>query len=223
MTVRQPRWSVRSVFERAREILREEDFPSLVFRTLGELGYRRVVLFELDLDTVPEAQPPPPGLQFEQLGPENLEDFLAISQLSDEREARRRLALGQICILGYLEQKPAYCSWLALAGQPVRIDFLRTEAEPAPRYAYSYELYVDPAARRSGIARAGFDFRVGLLRDLGVDRMVAVVVPENRGGMGHTLAAGLRPIGRVHAIRLLGFRRCWVRPALEPPPLRILS
>lgn len=226
MTVRQSPWTARTVFERAREVLREEGLKSLAFRTIGEIGYRRVILFDLDVraERAERAvRPALAGLRFEQLSHANMRDFAAIAQLCDEAEARRRLAAGQVCILGYLGEKPAYCCWLALAGQRVWIDFLNVEAELAPRCAYSYELYVPPEFRRSGIARAALDYRIRLMRDLGIDRLSSVVVPENRAGRGHTRAAGLQPIGRIHVVRLLGLQRCWIRSDVEPPPFRVLS
>ena len=223
MPVGRTGWTPRSILSRAREVVREEGVRSLLFRVLGELGYRRVALLERELP-VPqaEARPLSPGVRFDVLRPDAIEPLLTISAFCDEPEARRRLAAGHICMLGYVEDRPVYCAWLALAGQPVSIDFLRLQAEPGPGYAYSYELYVDPAFRGAGIAKAALAERIRLLRELGLDRLVSVVVPENRAGMGHSLASGLRPIGRIRCLRLFGFQRCWIDSAVDPAPLRAL-
>jgi hypothetical protein len=222
VTARPPRWTPRSILQRAREVLREEDARSLFFRVAGELGYRRAILFVGELESLKGAATAPFDVRFELLRPEAIPDLLTISQFCDEHEAKRRLDAGQLCLLGYADGRPVHCSWLALAGQSVSIDFLRVEAILSPGSAYSYELFVVPALRRVGLGKAAFQERIRLLRELGLERMVSVVVPENRAGLGHTLSAGMRKIGLLRCVRLFGFQRCWIDSEVDPPPLRIL-
>jgi len=214
----QAQWSLRSIARRAGEILRNEGFRPLLFRILGELGYRRVVLFERELPP-PDDKACPPGVRYALLSDGNFDDFLAISQLCGKAEARRRLAAGQLCQLGYVDGEPASCCWLALPEQPVHIAYLGVVAAPAPGYGYIYELYVRPASRGTGLVDVGFEDRVRRFRKHGVRRMASLVMPENRPGMKHTLAAGFRPVGRIHRLRLLGLTRCWTRCKLAPPPM----
>ena len=222
VTARHPRWTLRSILQRAREVLREEDARSLAFRVAGELGYRRAILFEGELESLKVAAAAPAGVRFELLRPDGIPELLTISQFCDEAEANRRLEAGQLCVLGYADGRPVYCSWLALAGQSVAIDFLRIEARLAPGCAYSYELFVDPAFRGAGLAKAALQERIRLLQTRGLESLVSVVVPENRAGMGHSLSARMRPIGFVRCVRLFGFQRCWIASKVDPPPLDIV-
>ncbi len=203
--------------------MREEGPSSLYFKTLGELGYRRVIVFERDLTQRQKERAAPAGVRLELVCAANLADFSTLSGGCGEAEARRRLADGHIGLLGYFHGRPTHCSWLALGSQPVAIDFLQIEVELAPRSAYTYEVYVDAACRGSGLARAGLEARVRLLRERGVERLIGVVMPENRDGWRHTLACGLRPVGRIHRVRAMGFNRCRLSTDVDPPPLRVLS
>jgi ribosomal protein S18 acetylase RimI-like enzyme len=213
-------WTLRAVVERGREVLRQEGVKSLWFRTLGELGYRRAMLFELDLATYQQSEAAPASARFELLSPSNLEDLLGLVQQCDEREATRRLAAGHVCMLGYVKGRPAYSSWLATG--PVRIDFLGVQAVPSPGSAYSYELYVGPAFRGLSLATAGLDVRVRILRDRGFKRFVSIVVPENQAGLRHALAGGFQPIGWVYCLDVGSPKRCWVRSSLASTPLQLV-
>ena len=212
-------WTLRAIIERAGQVLRQEGVKSLWFRVLGELGYRRTILFQLDLTHDRQDKAVPAGVRFGLLSPNRVQDLLGLVRYCDEREIRRRLAAGQLCVVGYADGKPAYVNWLAL-GQ-VWIDFFGIQAVLSPGTAYSYELYVDPACRGLGLNRAGVDFGVQRLRERGFTKCVGVVVPENRAGLGYTLACGCQPIGWVRSLRLGGFRRCWIGTSIEPAPLRL--
>lgn len=212
-------WTLRAIIERAGQVLRQEGVKSLWFRVLGELGYRRTILFQLDLTHDRQDKAVPAGVRFGLLSPNRVQDLLGLVRYCDEREIRRRLAAGQFCVVGYADGKPAYVNWLAL-GQ-VWIDFFGIQAVLSPGTAYSYELYVDPACRGLGLNRAGVDFGVQRLRERGFTKCVGVVVPENRAGLGYTLACGCQPIGWVRSLRLGGFRRCWIGTSIEPAPLRL--
>ena len=216
------RWMPRSIAARAAQVLKEEGPKSLAFRTLGELGYRRVALLERALPAL-EEHPWPAGVRYELLTPECFGDFRAISQLCDETEARRRLAQGHLCQLGYVDGQPASCCWLALSGQSVRLGFVDLDAELAPGYGYTYELYVAPEHRGTGLVNIGFQDRVRLFRANGVRRLAAVVMPENRAGLRYVLTAGYRPVGSIHRVRFPGYRRSWVRCETSPPPLAIVQ
>ena len=143
MVARPQHWTPRSIARRAREVLRSEGLSPLFFKTVGELGYRRVRMLARELELL-EAGPFPPGVRYELLTSDRFDDFAAISQSCDEAEARRRLDAGQLCQIGYVDGEPASCCWLALAGQPVTISYLGIEATPSPGYGYVYELYVAP-------------------------------------------------------------------------------
>ena len=204
-------------------MLREEGVRSLAFRVAGELGCRRVMLFEGELESLRGSAAAPHSVRFELLRPEAIPELLTISQFCDEHEARRRLGAGQLCMLGYAGGRPVYCSWQALAGQTVAIDFLGIRTRLGPGCAYSYELFVDPEFRGAGLAKAALQERIRVLRELGLERMVSVVVPENRAGMGHTLSAGLRRIGYVRCVRLFGWQKCWIESEVDPAPLQIVE
>ena len=219
MPLRDSPWTLRAIVERAAETLRHGGVKALWFRVLGELGYRRAVLFELDLARYRRRDAIPAGVRFEVLSASSLEDFLGLVSNCDEREARRRFEADQVCVLGYVGGKPAYSS--SFAPGPVRIDYFALHASPSPGAVYTYDVYVDPAFRGLGLSNLGMDFRVKLLRERGFSKCVSVVVPENRAGTHHTLSCDFQPIGWVRCLSVGRLKRCWIRTSVEPAPLRL--
>lgn len=205
MLVQQP-WTMRTIAQRAGEVLREEGVKALAFRVLGEIGYRRAVLFQLDLASHRWKRAAlPENVRFEVLSEDKVQDLLGLVPHCDETEARRRIAEGHICVLGYVDGAPVYSGWFAVG----------------PATAYTYEVYVCPSSRRMGPAKVAMDFRLRLLRKRGIQKCISIVVPENRAGLTHTLACGYQPIGRAYCLRLGGLKRCWLRLSSESTDLRL--
>lgn len=211
----------RAYAARVWRILRTEGLRPLVFRTLGELGYRRVLLLERELPP-PDDTPFPPEVRYTVLTSERFPDFLAISQTCDEAKARGRLAAGHLCQLGYVDGEPASCCWLAFPGQRIDIDYLGIAAELGASHGYIYELYVRPADRRTGLVHVGFQDRIGIFRERGVQHVAAVAMPENQLGLDHALAAGFRVVGGIHRLHLPVLQRTWVRSSSVHAPMTIL-
>ncbi len=214
-------WTLRAIAERAAETLRHDGVKALWFRVLGELGYRRAVLFELDFARHRPGEAIPANVRFEPLSSNNIEDLLKLMPRCDEHEVRRRQTAGHACMLGYVDGKPAYINWITQG--LVRIDYLGIQALLSPGAGYGYGLYVDPAFRGLGLPRIGLDVRIPQLRERGLTKWVAIVVPENRAGVHHVLRCGFQLIGRMYCLKVGRLKRCWMRTLVEPAPLRLVG
>ena len=69
------RWTPRTIFQRAGQVLQADGWRSLWFKIWGEVGYRRVALFVRDLEDAP--------LQPGSLTADELTDYLALRPDAD--------------------------------------------------------------------------------------------------------------------------------------------
>lgn len=63
---------------RARDVLREQGVRSLWFKVLGKTVYRRTVVFERTLDTLPVASLPPDAIDIGQLAHTEIDAYLRL-------------------------------------------------------------------------------------------------------------------------------------------------
>src|SRR5215217_5759239 len=78
------RWTPRSALARTAEVAREHGARSLWFKIWGELCYRRVGLFELELDAArPDLEPGVPLLASPYLAERDAAEYAVLSPYSD--------------------------------------------------------------------------------------------------------------------------------------------
>jgi ribosomal protein S18 acetylase RimI-like enzyme len=211
--------SVVSTLRRCFAILRDEGAITLWFKALGELGFRRVWVFEVDPRQIASLGSAAEGAQFQWLSEHTLADYVGLVPWGDEATARDRLRAGHFCLLAYADGQAVHSRWIAPTR--ARIDYLGVDIEPAPDAVYNYEIYVSERFRGGGIANAGAVEAARFLLDQGVARACSVVMPENDAGMKLVARQRYRRIGRLRTLRLLGRRWSWLRTSEPNPPFQI--
>jgi len=192
----------RTRWSRTRELLRENGLRQLWFRALGELGYRRQLVTELRLPAAP-LQRPETDAEWRFLGEDDLDEYGRLHGFADE--AARRFGRGDRCFGVWSGGELASTRWLARG--TVRLAYVDREAVLGPTDVYFYDVYTAPEHRRRGISRLAAVVVPELLAAEGARRIVGVLEPENRAGIGANEMAGYRIVGRIGYVKLGPWRR----------------
>jgi GNAT superfamily N-acetyltransferase len=197
------RWTPVAAITRALEVLRTEGPRSLLFRALAEIVYRRLLIFEQELDEFALATASP-DLSFGWLDESRLEEYERLRP-GHAGQASARLRAGDRCFGTWLDGELVAVRWIA-TGLP-RVEYLDLALPLADGEVYHYDSFTSPSHRRRGLSAAS-QARVadGLQRE-GVHRIVRAVLPENRAAVRDAEKAGFRRAGRIGFVRLGPWRR----------------
>ena len=193
----------RSALTRARQLLRDAGPRNLWFRTLGELGYRRQLVTELRLPAPAVDAPQLSDAEMRFLGEADLDAYATLRGASGE--ASERFARGERCFGIWLDGKLVSTRWLARGR--VWLDYIDRVATLAPSDVYYHDVYTLPDYRGRGLSRWSAVFIPELLAAEGARRIVGLLEPENRAGMGANKMAGYRVVGKIGYVKLGPWRR----------------
>jgi SAM-dependent methyltransferase len=203
-----------NVLNRAVAILRTEGVPSLWFKTLGELGYRRALLRECVLDEdLPEVTPRIP-LTIELLANDQVEEYNAARRPADCTAAARRLAAGDRCFVARHEGRIVGTRWAATG--TAWSAYLSRRLALAVDEVYMYDGFTAPDLRGRRIYSALACEMFRYYRRAGSRRALILVVPER--GLEH-VPPGYRTIGTLGYVKLGKWRYnfCRMQPGLRAP------
>jgi GNAT superfamily N-acetyltransferase len=210
-------WTARSALARTVEVAREEGPRALWFKVLGELFYRRLVVFELRLESDPPQPQPRIPIAVTPLGDADITDYSALHPTSDSREIACRLAAGHRCWLVRSGHELVASSWVARGR--LWSAYLARWVPLAPGEACTYETFTAPTVRGLGIGPALRGRLARDLRDIGYRRLLATVGPENAPAIRLVEKLGYRRIGTIGYAGLGAWRRGFhrtYRGALAP-------
>lgn len=193
---------------RARDVMREEGPRALALRAAGELGYRRLLLFERETAGEPSGATSELALTFGFLLPAQLDAF-ELLQPGERARAEQRLARGSRCFATWLEDELVSVRWLA-AGTP-RIEYLDADLPLEPGELYHHDSFTSPAHRRRSISTVSQDRLSDALRAEAVARLIRAVLPENRAAMRDVARANFREAGRIASFGRGRMRRVVIR------------
>ncbi len=205
------RWQTSTALSRALEIARTEGPRGLWIKLAGELGYRRLTVFELPLTGSLETETGAPDLRVSELASGDrpgLENLAALNPAAPPDQAEARLTAGHRCFLAAEGEHTVAACWVS--GSSVPLPYLGFDLPMATDEACTFETWTDPSVRGRGIGGA---LRVAVARQLAASktRLLAMLYPENRSGIRMVEKLGYRPIGRVIALGPASHRRCLIR------------
>lgn len=202
------RWTPALIWDRAREVLRDEGLKSLWFKVLGETIYRRVLLLERILEDVDTKEDETTG-RISLLRVVDLPRYVTFRPGSDLGELRQRLDRGESCFVMEIGEEIAHACWIA--NTRTRIEYLDCEVDLPPDTCYAYESYTRPGFRGRGIAGARVRRMEPELIRMGYRRALAVVGPENYRAIYFNTAAGNEIVGALGYYQLGPWRRYFNR------------
>lgn len=198
-----------SAARRALTILRELGPVALWWKVLGELGYRRVILFERPLGTGSDPKPPPPPVELGLLRADEVDAFLSFHPESSRGEVQRRLAADDRCHVARDGQRIVAVRWVSL--RQARIAYLRLAFPLADGEAFFYDAFTDPAWRGRGVAGAVSAAMIARLEADGFTRLLSAALPENPEGLALNSGTSA-PVAVLVSVGFGGRRRHFRKP-----------
>jgi len=200
---------------RAREVFRREGVRGLLFKLLGEIFYRRLMLFERPTFERVRKAPLQQSLSFSNLAEDEIEEYCRFCPDTSAAEVKRRLAEGQLCFVLRLKGEIVHGVW-ATTGRAY-VDYLSSEFNLRQDVAYIYDSFSSPEYRGRGLPLIRFRCMLPRLRAMGCRRVIAAIFPENKGGIRPPLKAGYRYYGTIGYIGVGKWRRyfCRVKKAYD--------
>lgn len=181
----------------------------LWWKALGELGFRRAILFERTLGEGMQAGPPRPPVELRMLGAGDTEAYLAFHPEASGPELERRLAAGDWCHVARAGGRLVGVRWVSLSH--ARIAYLGLSFPLADREVFVYDSYVDPAWRGRGVGRTLYFEMNDRLKSEGFTRVLSAVVRENPEGLDFTASTSV-PTATLVSVGLGRRRRHFRRP-----------
>ena len=192
-------------FRRALEILRREGMRALWFRGLGQTMYRRAVVLVLPLDQPVVRATARADVVVERLTQADVDEYATFRPDTAASEAHRRLAAGHLCFVARHDGRIVHACWAATGS--AWVEYLRRDLVLPERAVYHYDSYTTPAFRGRNISAVRVSEAARHFRASGYDRVIAIVVPENRTAFRPLEKAGYRRVGTIGYVGL-GRWRC---------------
>jgi ribosomal protein S18 acetylase RimI-like enzyme len=215
------RWTPRAVAGRTVEVLRTEGTRSLLFRVLGELAYRRMIVMERQFDLSMRDVDPDVAVRFAPLDPADVDEYLRLRPDADGAEVRERLRRRHVCWVAWLDGRIVQACWVAV--DRAYVDYLRCWLHLGSGVGYLHDLYTAPELRGRNLHRAMYPHIFRYFRNAGARAVVAAFQPENR--IQRIFARlGFRPVAIAGVVGRGPLRRAFERrlePAGDRPTFRV--
>ncbi|KAB2888835.1 MAG: GNAT family N-acetyltransferase [Desulfobulbaceae bacterium] len=206
------KWTVTGIAGRSAEVVRSEGVKSLWFRILGELVYRRLVLFSCRQERLPPGLPGSAGLTLATIADSERDAYERFR--GGGIDCRRLLQSGKRCWVLRSGSEIVSSCWTAT--DFAEIPYLGLRIRLAPGQVYLFDTYTAPACRgRSHASRLVAELARTCLQQ-GERAVISAVLPENRGGMTLFGRLGFRQAGVVGYFGIGPWRREFCRSAIEP-------
>jgi GNAT superfamily N-acetyltransferase len=200
-------WSIRGLWRRTREVLRDEGLRSLWFKILGEICYRRLLLVERVLDGSTRK---PGGLGcLSMLTTSDLDRYRRLQPDADPDEIGIRLERGDFCFAMNHEGEIIHVCWVRRGR--AHIDYLDCEVELPSDVGYAYEVFTKPEVRGRGVAGRRARLMEPPLIDAGFRAVLSAIGPEDGASLHFNQQAGHKVVGRMGYWRLGPWRRDFFR------------
>jgi pyroglutamyl-peptidase len=185
-------------------VLREDGIRSLWFKSLGELGYRRLLLYELPLNTRIATRPATVELSVTPMSPSDVDEYTQFRPRTDAARLRARLSGGQSGLVARSGERIVHVTWVARGH--VRMGYLDTPLALRSDEAM-LEIYTDRDHRSLGIATAVCSQMLRELQSQGIRRALVLISPENAPSKRVFAKLGYRKLGTVRRFSFGDHRR----------------
>jgi ribosomal protein S18 acetylase RimI-like enzyme len=204
------RWTIRRIIMRGIAVLREEGIRSFWFKALGELGYRRLLLFQRFLDQPIQRIMPRIPLTTELLREHDINAYLAFRPDSSRSTILQRFGAGERCFVARYDGQIVCANWAVT--EQAWIPYLEREIPMQPGDVYVYDSFTAPAFRNRNIAPALAVEILKYFRGAGYRRMMMVMLPENRANRRARAKTGYRVFEIIRCVRVGSRWWCLERP-----------
>lgn len=196
---------------RSLETLREGGPRALLRQALATAGVRRLEIHCRLAERDPAAPVPAISVRALSIGDANAYLDMRPDPEITEKEFRRRLAAGHLCIGAWHGERLVGSRWIAI--DEALVSYLGVSFALAHDACYFYEAFTAPDQRRRGIGSLLDAAARGEARSLRKIKILSGLLPENRTGAAF-VRAWTRPLGVVTSLKLGRWRM--VRSSVPP-------
>ncbi len=193
-----------NVVRRAMHVLRREGPKSFGFRLLAACGYRRLFLLARDLGLPAQPWSVQRGIELGELGPAEVDAYLAFRRDASRAAIVRRFTLGHRCFVARRHGAVVSACWAATAD--AWSEYLGCTIAIAPGDVYFYDAFTAATARGLALAPAVCAWQIETFRAAGYARAVRATLPENRSALRAHAKNGFEPVGEVRRFGVGGRR-----------------
>ena len=203
------RWTPRRLVLRASEVARAGGPRVLGAKVAGELGTRRVILYESTRPPVDPLVDTEPGVALDALRVGEEAAYLDLDPTASACALRARLESGERCFVARAGSRTVAASWVSL--DTARVDHARVAIDLRPGEAYVHGVTTAHDWRRRGVGKAVFRAAQAALWNEGIRRTYSVAVPEHPSSLALN-AACAEPVALLTRLRLGSRIQIRVRP-----------
>jgi len=182
-----------------RNIVRSEGAKSLLFRLLGKLMYRRVLVLECDLGRQFTDTSTKTSVDIRRLGPADTSAFIDFRSGPDRSIFLARLKQGHACYAAICADRIVSVSWIALSNATLWL--LDADFRLDLDQLYIYDSYTHPDHRGLRLQAQIFEDIRREFGAAGVRRAITFVVPENVANLKSRARLGFTKVGIVRRVR----------------------
>lgn len=188
---------------RVKEILRWEGAAGLASQLLAAAGYRPLGFFACP--TRADEDPPQCAHKPEiaQLGPDDLEDYLAFRRGATADQFLGRLEAGHVGFAARVDGQLASVSWIDLEAMWTEYNAIPLRLKPGE--IHMYDSFTALSFRGKRVSPQVFHRIRGHFEAAGYDRVVILIRMQNRPSVRNGERSGFRLTGRVGCFRLGAF------------------
>ena len=197
--------SARRTIRRATVVLREEGIKSFYFKVLGEIGYRRLLVFERSLEKPVPVFASGLDVRIRQLEVKEAKDYLVFRPETPGTLVADRITSGHLCFAAWYGDGIVGATWAAT--QHVWIDYLAFDFPLAVGEVHTYDVYTLPEYRGHGISPAISVHMLRYFAESGYRIATRTILPENRASLRARAKAGYQLAGKVVCIRIGPLKR----------------
>lgn len=199
-----------NIIQRACSVLQEEGLRGFLFRLIGVIGYRRLLLLGRSLEgPLPEVRSSLP-LEIDWLGPHDQAEFSAMVSDQYNTQIEARMNKGDRCLAARTHGKLAAVMWACTTS--LRMSYLEMDMPLPPGEVYLCGAFTDPAFRGHGIAPTLSVEMLRRFRETGFHRAIRATWPENSPALRAHAKAGFVPCAMVGRLKLGWWRRDFHHP-----------
>ena len=154
------------------------------------------------LDAVPPIPPKLPVI-IREATPDDQPKFSRIVPPLRARRFASKMAAGESCAIAILDEQVINFVWASFAGQATSKD---VPFEMGAKDAYLWGAYCMPEYRQHGIHSSLASFHEDLLRQRGYETSYRFTKFSNEAVLKLCKKLGVKVVGRVHGVRILGMR-----------------
>lgn len=184
----------------SRDIVRSEGAKSLLFRLLGKLMYRRVLVLECDLGLQFSDTSTKTSVDIRKLGPADTCAFIDFHSGPGRSVFHARLEQGHECYAAICADRIMSVSWIALNNATLWL--LDADFRLDRDQLYIYDSYTHPDHRGLRLQAQIFEDIRREFAAAGIRRAITFVVPENVANLRSRARLGFSEIGMVRRVRL---------------------